>query len=133
MSQENVELVRRGLEAWNQRDADLALSYLAPEIEWEPASPATVEGAVYRGHDEVSGALAALWDTWEVFRFDETEIRDLGDTVLWLGHVHVKGDASHVELDQEFATKCVVRGGKLVRARSFLSWQEAIEAAGLSE
>jgi ketosteroid isomerase-like protein len=133
MSRENVEIVRRALEAWNQRDGDLALSYLATEIEWEPASPAAVERSVYRGHDEVSSAAAALWETWEVFRFDETEIRDLGDTILWLGHVHVKGGASHVELDQEFANHYLVRSGKIVRAKAFLSWQEGLEAAGLRE
>ena len=37
MSQEDVEVVRNGIAAWNQRDADLWLSYAAPEIEWLPA------------------------------------------------------------------------------------------------
>ncbi len=62
MSQENVEIAQKGIEAWNLRDADLWLSYAAPEIEWVPAGPAAVESAVYGGYDEVRRGLAAVWD-----------------------------------------------------------------------
>ena len=51
MSQENVEVVRRGVEAWNQHDADLWLSYAAPEIEWMPAGPAAVERRIVPPRD----------------------------------------------------------------------------------
>ncbi|MBN1529995.1 MAG: nuclear transport factor 2 family protein [Thermoleophilaceae bacterium] len=67
MSRENVEVIRRGVEAWNQQDADLWLSHAAPEIEWMPAGPATVERAVYRGYEEVASGFAAVWETWEGF------------------------------------------------------------------
>jgi ketosteroid isomerase-like protein len=133
MSQENVEVVRRTLKAFSDRDADVASSYLAAGIEWEPASPATVEGAVYRGRDEVAEATAGLWELWDVFRFEETEVRDLGESVVWLGHVRMKGSASQVELDQEFANHIELRDGKIVRAKAYLSWEEALEAAGLRE
>jgi len=72
------------------------LSYAAPEIEWMPAGPAAVERAVYRGHEEVANAYAAVWDTWDLFQFEGSQVRDLGDSVLWLGRVKVHGRASHV-------------------------------------
>src|SRR5204862_6962998 len=115
MSQENVEIVRKAIQAWNQREADLLLSYAAPEIEWMPAGPAAVERSVYRGHDEVASAYAAVWETWDVFEFQEGQVRDLGDSVLWLGRVKMRGSASQVELDQEFAAYWMVRDGKLIR------------------
>jgi hypothetical protein len=71
--------------------------------------------------------------TWEEFRCQESEVRDLGDSVLWLGRVKMKGGASHVELDQEFAIHTVLRNGKVTAVRSFLAWEEAVEALGLSE
>jgi ketosteroid isomerase-like protein len=131
MSQENVEVVRNGIAAWNRRDAELWLTYAAPEIEWVPAGPAAVEQAIYKGYDEVSRGLAAVWDTWEVFEFAEGEVRDLGDSVLWLGHVKMRGGTSHVELDQEFALHSVLGDGKFIRVQAFLSWREALDAAGL--
>ena len=133
MSQENVETVRKAIEAWNQREADLLLSYAAPEIEWMPAGPAAVESAVYRGHDEVASAYAAVWQTWDLFQFEGSQLRDLGDSVLWLGQVKMRGRASQVELDEEFAAHWVVRDGKLISIQAFLSWQGALEAVGLTE
>ena len=133
MSQENVEIVRKGIEAWNQHDADLWLSYAAPDVEWAPAGPAALERTVYRGHDEVAGGFAAIWETWDVFRLEEGQIRDLGDSVLWLGRVKMRGGASHIDLDQEFAVHTRLHDGQVISVRSFLAWQEAVEAMGLKE
>ena len=133
MSHANVEIVRKAIRAWNQREADLLLSYAAPEIEWMPAGPAAVERAVYRGHDEVASAYAAVWETWELFRFEGSQVRDLGDSVLWLGRVKMRGSASRVELDQEFAAHWMLRAGKLIRIQAFLSWRDALEAIGMAE
>src|SRR5947208_15897117 len=130
MTPQNVEIVRKAIEAWNQREADLLLSYAAPEIEWMPAGPAAVERAVYRGHDEVASAYAAVWETWDLFRFEGSQVRDLGDSVLWLGRVKMRGSASQVELDQEFAARWMLRDGKLIRIQTFLSWRAASGAVG---
>jgi ketosteroid isomerase-like protein len=133
MSQENVEIARKGIEAWNQHDAELWLSYAAPDIEWAPAGPAALERTVYRGHDEVASGFAAIWETWDVFRLEEGQIRDLGDSVLWLGRVKMRGGASHIDLDQEFAVHTRLQDGQVISVRSFLAWQEAVEAAGLEK
>ncbi len=133
MSQENVEIVRKGVEAWNRHDAEAWLIYAAPEIEWMPAGPAAVEGAVYRGHDEVAKGFELVWQTWDEFHFEESEVRDLGDSVLWLGRVKMKGAASHLKLDQEFAVHSVLRDGKCVTVQAFLAWRDAFNAVGLEE
>jgi ketosteroid isomerase-like protein len=129
MSHENVEVIRRGIEAWNQRDRDLWLSYAAPDVEWEPAGPASVERTVYRGHQEVAAGFAAIWETWDEFLFQESEVRDLGDSVLWLGRVKMKAGASQIELDQEFAIHSALRDGKVTAVHTFLAWDEAVEAS----
>jgi ketosteroid isomerase-like protein len=74
-----------------------------------------------------------VWQTWDIFAFEESEVRDLGDAVLWLGRVKMRGSASQVELDQEFAIHTLVRDSKVVRVRAFLAWREALEAVGLRE
>jgi ketosteroid isomerase-like protein len=133
MSQENVEIVRKGIDAWNHHDADLWLSYAAPEIEWLPAGPAAVESAVYRGREDVANGIAAVWETWDVFELRGGHLRDLGDSVLWLGRVKMRGSASGIELDQEFAIHSVICDGKVTRTHTFLAWGEALDAVGLSE
>jgi ketosteroid isomerase-like protein len=135
MSEENVEPIRRAIEAWNRADIDGWLDEATRDFVWIPAGPAAVERSVYRGRDEVREAMAggAGREIWEEFRFEESEIRSLGESVVWLGRVHAKGKASEVELDQEFAIHAVVRDGRLARTEGFLSRAEALEAAGLSE
>ncbi len=133
MSQENVQVVRQLVEAFNQRDLEAMRQWFAPEVEWQPAGPAAVERAFYRGRDEVSDGFAATWETWEVFHVEEREVRELDDSVVWLGVARMRGEASHVEFDQAFAIHFLLRGRMVIRFRGFLSWQEALEAAGLEE
>jgi hypothetical protein len=133
MSEENIEIVRSLIEAWNEHDEALAANYLADDIEWAPAGPAAVDRVVYRGREECARGFAAVWETWDEFRFQEAEVRDLDDSVLWLGRVHMRGRTSHVELDQEFANRFHLRDDLITRVHAFLAWREALEAAGLSE
>jgi ketosteroid isomerase-like protein len=133
MSEENVEAARQLVQAFNRRDLAAMKESFDPEIEWAPAGPAAVERAVYRGRDEVSDGFAATWEAWEVFEFDEHESRDLGDSVLWLGRAQLRGGASHMELDLEFAVRFEIEGDKIARIDGFRTWQEAFEAAGLRE
>jgi ketosteroid isomerase-like protein len=133
MSQENVELVRDVVEAFNRRDLAAMIHRFDPEIEWEPGGPAAVDSPIYRGRDEVSSGFIAAWETWELFQLEEHELRDLGDSIVWLGRAQLRGGASHVELDQEFAVHFLLRDGRIVRLRGFLGWQGALEAVGLKE
>jgi hypothetical protein len=98
-----------------------------------PAGPAAVERTVYRGHDEVASGFAAVWQTWDVFHFVEAQIRDLGDSVLWLGRVKMRGSASHIDLDQEFAVHTRLQDGQVITVRAFLTWREALKAVGLEQ
>ena len=123
-------MVRHGIEAWNRHDFEFGADQLADDVEWVPASPAAVEQPVYHGKAAVESAFNMLWDTWDKWEFEEHEIRDLDDRVLWLGRVHVRGGASQVEMVQEAANLLEFAGDKVVRVRGFRSWQEAIEAAG---
>jgi ketosteroid isomerase-like protein len=131
VSQQNVAIVRKGIDAWNRHDAAEWLSYAAPEIEWMPAGPAAVEQTVYRGHEEVASGFQSVWETWEEFQFEEAEVRDLGDSVLWLGHVKLKGSASHLQLEQEFAVLSELSDGGVTSVRAFLEWPKALAAVGL--
>jgi ketosteroid isomerase-like protein len=133
MSRENTEAARRLIEAFNRRDLAAMVRGFDDEIEWEPGGPAAVERSLYRGRDEVSAGFLATWEAWEVFRFEEHEVRDLADSILWLGRAQLRGGTSHVELDQEFAIRFLIDRGKIARIEGFQTWQAALEAVGLRE
>jgi len=128
MSEQDSEIVRRAVDAWNRRDPDLWRGYATADVEWTPAGPAAVEGTVYRGYDEVVRGLEAVWETWDEVFFQESEMREIGDAILWLGRLKLRGASSQIALDQEFAVRFVLRGGKLATIEAFRSWDGAIDA-----
>jgi ketosteroid isomerase-like protein len=134
MSQKNVEVVRRGTEAWNRGDIHGFLEAVHPNIEAVPVIAELAEGTetVYKG---ISGARR-FWEDWRVewdFQFGETEFRDLGNTVLALTRISLTGLASGLDLDAPMAVIYRFEDGRVVRIHSYLDIDEALEAAGLSE
>src|ERR1700757_1684253 len=121
MSQENVELLRRGIEAWNRRELDVWLDLGTPDVEWMPAGPAAVERTVYRGYDEVRAGIEAVFETWDVCEFQESEVQDPGEAPLWLGGSNMRGSAGGAELDKEFEIHNVARDGRVALIHTFLS------------
>ena len=136
MSQENVEAVQRCVRAWNTDDLYAYLALLDPEVEWHPSIEPALEGGetTYRGHD---GARKA-WDdyrggAWERLTIRIQEIRDLGESVLVLGHIDLTARATGLEFTEEVGSLMTFRGRKILSSHDFLSHAGALEAAGLEE
>ena len=90
MSQENVELFHKGMEAFLRHDIEPLLETSHPEIEWYPFS-AQVEGDVaYRGHEGVRRWWANLNATFEEFEASIDQVRDEGDVVMALGRLRAR-------------------------------------------
>jgi hypothetical protein len=132
MSQENVDVVRRSVEAF-PRDVEEMLSYFDPEGELHSAIVGGAEGNVYRGHEGVRRWFADSFESFEELRNEWSEFRDLGDRVLALGHVRARGRGSGMELDSPMGWVFTVRRGKVVKAEGFLSRDEALAAVGSKE
>ena len=56
MSHENVEIIRRALAAWNDRDIEAMLALTDPEVEYVN-SPTAVEPGTRRGHESLEEVL----------------------------------------------------------------------------
>jgi ketosteroid isomerase-like protein len=135
MSQENVERFKRGTDAANRRDIESFLEMLDPEVEWHPGLVALLEGeaTVYRGREEVREMLQDIFEAFADFRFEFSEIRDLGDRILAVGDMRGRGTESGVEIESPWAFLIQLRNGKATHVRVYLDPKEALEAAGLRE
>jgi ketosteroid isomerase-like protein len=136
MSEENVETVRRGLEAWNTDDLDAFLAELHPDVEWHPSLEPAFEGkaTTIKGHDGARRAWAEYrGEMFERLTIQIEEIRDLGESALVLGRFTVTGRATHIEFDTEVGSLVTFRDGKVATGHDYLSHREALEAAGLEE
>jgi uncharacterized protein len=133
MSQENVEVFRRGIDALERGDFDAALveELIDPDIVFEPLR-APVSGT-YRGHDGIRQFFADTAESFDVFRFDHSEIRDLGDRVLATGTLHIRARQGGIETDVPTAGIATYRDGRLIHWKDFGDRRRALEAAGLQE
>lgn len=132
-SQQNLEVVRRSIEAFGRGDLEGVLDTLAPDFEFEPSGRFMDVQRVYRGREgfrEFWNDFRPAWEDIEI-RVERTE--DLGDRVLTLGKLAGRGGGSHIGVDAEQAWLHTVRGGQVVRLRSFTTWAEAREVAGVSD
>jgi ketosteroid isomerase-like protein len=131
VSQQNVDIAKRAIDAFNRRDADLLADLTTPDFEWFPALPGTVEGGGYRGREGIETYISEIGDTWEELRIFGAEFRDLGDRVLVLGRAEGRGRGSGVPVDTSHGFVVELRGDKVSRVRTYLDHGEALRAAGL--
>ena len=131
MSEENVEIVRRHMEAYLSGDNETALGAYDAAVEFD----ATVrpEGQVYRGREGVAEAMRVWTGTWEDWRVEVEEFIDAGDQVLMISRETGRGKGSGIEINQRVFGLFTLRDGKIVRWKGFLDRDEALEAAGLAE
>jgi ketosteroid isomerase-like protein len=131
MSQENVEIVRRGIEAFNRRDIASIRADAHPQIEWIEDS--RYPGAqTFHGPDGVEESVRRWWEAWDI-ELDPEDFLDLGERVVVSGHGRYRGHESDVTLTAEFAGVYEVRENKVVRVEVLESRRAALEAVGLSE
>ncbi len=138
MSQANLEIVKRAIDAMNQRvdtnqRAELFAELMTPDFEWLPAMPGAVEGVSYRGREAVETYFDESAEIWEEFHTVIDEFRDLGDRVLTLGHMGGRGAGSGLQIDTPLGQVIDFRDGKISRVRNYLDHGKALRTAGLSE
>jgi ketosteroid isomerase-like protein len=129
MSTGNAQIVRRLLEAFNDRDLDAMLAGIHPDAELQSLR-AQLEGKAYRGHEGVRQMLADFDEDWTFVRMEATDFREAGDQVVMLGRLHARGRASGVDLDVPIGVVWTLRDGKVVGARTFSEQVDALQAAG---
>ena len=74
-----------------------------------------------------------LYEALAEIHLGYSEIRDLGDRIVGIGHIRTRGRQSGVVTEIAFGTVTDMKNGKANRIWTYLDPQEALEAAGLSE
>jgi ketosteroid isomerase-like protein len=135
MSQENIEVLRRGLEAGNRRDVEAMLEVLDPGVEWYAALPVMLggEAAVYRGHEGVRELFRDIDEVFIDFEIEFFDVRDLGDRLVANGRMRGRGKESGAVTESPYGSVIDFRDGKAICIRAYLDHNEALEAAGLEE
>lgn len=129
MSEENVEIVRRGLvrlQATGEPDFDA----VAEDIEIHDHD--IPDRGEYRGHAGVRRWFEDWGSAWAEWSFDPSELIDAGDRVIVVGRMTATGRDSGLKVDREDAILYTMRDGLTVRIDYFNSRDQALQAAGAS-
>ena len=130
MSEQNVEIVRAGIDAFNRRDFDAAMELGHDSITWRPVF--SVETDVLRGKEEVRAAWARQVETLDI-KIDIVELTAIDESrVLTVGLWRGRGSGSGAPVEQTVAQVFTVEAGQIRSVETYRNKDQALEAAGLS-
>jgi ketosteroid isomerase-like protein len=132
MSQENVEYVRRLVEAYGRGDFDAALANTPDDAEWVIAEE-NPNARTLHGPDQIRAYVRDWRETLDGMRYDIVELIDAGDAVVCQGKVTGRARNDGPEVTVALATVTYFRDGVPVKTHEFLDSADALEAAGLKE
>jgi ketosteroid isomerase-like protein len=131
MSQENVEVVRAGLAAWNAGNWDAMRDFYDPDAIVKPVE-GWPEPGPFVGREAVLRWIEQVREGWDTDAMEPiSDFTDAGDRVivrlLWRGAIQGP------ESSMEFSIVFTLRKGKVLYQEIFWDHTEALEAVGLSE
>jgi ketosteroid isomerase-like protein len=134
VSQENVKIARHLMEAFNRRDLEEFLTFMAPTVEFfAPRTAAEVgRGTPYSGHEGARQFFADVESVWGAsLQLHPQEFHPEGDHVVAVGTVTGQRDGEH--LDTEAAWGWKLREGKMVWGRAYEIPATAFDDVGVSK
>jgi ketosteroid isomerase-like protein len=133
MSQENVEIVRRHIEAYAAGDAERALSFVDPAAEVDLSRGDPVEQDRYQGHEGLARFVRTFRGAFTDYRFEIRRLRGAGDEVVALIHEAGRGRTSGAEAEHLRALGYTLGHGRIVRITQYPDYADALETTGLRE
>src|SRR4051812_32098220 len=134
MSQENVEIVRRGNDAFNRGDFERFAECLHPDIEFRDLAHAADAEETLRGAQALPSLMSEWRESFDEFRAEISEYIDAGYHVVCVTRWTGRGKASGAVVDVAQVDVYELREGKIIRATlAYPDKRTALEAVGLSE
>ncbi len=134
MSQENVETVRRGIDAYNRGDLDELLENWAPDAVVDWSRSRGFDAGVFRGHDAIRAHWQRLLESFDEVRVEIVDpIEEVEDGLLVVENLGYLRGRDGIEVQTRSALLVTIRDGKTASFTLYQTKQEALEAAGLRE
>jgi ketosteroid isomerase-like protein len=133
MSEENIEIIRAGFDAFNET-GEIKVDHLAPDFELHQATSIVDTAGTFHGPNAFRDVLRELQQAFEGLSFEaEKFIEAPGGEIVVFIRVQGRGRGSGVEVDNRIAQVWTFRDDKAVRMVAYEQPADALEAAGLAE
>jgi ketosteroid isomerase-like protein len=132
MSQENVEFIRQSIRRFADRDFEgLREDYSSDAVLYAPEG--WPDGAVFGGRDAIVRQFSRLQEDWQHQDMTPGRIEAHANWVVVELRWEASGAGSGVPTEMTVIGAYRIDAGRIAEARFFWDWDEALEAAGLSE
>jgi ketosteroid isomerase-like protein len=132
MSQENVEVVRQMLDAFNRGDWDAAARFAHPKFELRTADR-VVNPGIYRGPENVRHFFEDMFEPFEEVVVEPEAFFEHGDQIVVFVLTRLRPTGSTAVVENRIGHLWTMREGKAARLQVFPRREEALEAAGLQQ
>ena len=129
MSQENVEIMRRGYERWTATGQIRAHA----DLVWDVSKLGWPDQQVYSGPEGANQFNAEWADAWDDWQLKVEDFIDAGERVVAIVNQRGRSKATGVPVEMRFAQVWSFRDGQAIRMQMYASVAEALEAVRLSE
>ena len=131
MSQENVEVIRAALAAYNAREMDTLREYFDPDVVHRSAEGALDDAGELHGIDALFAHYRDWLDLFDDLQMEILELREAGDRVVAWVRQHGHANKSGVQTELSFGLVYRLRDGLVVESQEYLEFDQALAAAGL--
>jgi ketosteroid isomerase-like protein len=134
VSQENVEIVRRGFEHI-RATGEPPTEILAPGFVWDMSTfrDGAFVNSQYEGAQGMRDFLEEWTEPFDDWRIEVEEILDAGEKVVALCRQQARSKTSGVPVDMRLGMVFTLRDGLQTRMEMYADAAEALEAAGLEQ
>ena len=121
--QSNSDVFQRIWELYAAGRGPEILEHLDPAVEWRPV---LVDPGTYQGHTGVQTWAGAVRDAWKSVTVVLEELREVDGCVVAAGRIAAFGHRDEQVVDSVLTCVAEFRGGRVVRAHSFFSVDDAL-------
>ena len=112
--QQNLDIVRKGYDAFGRGDIPGLLGLLDPQVSWATPGPADLPTAgIRRGHQAVQEFFQTLSNLGDILRFEPKDFIAQGERVVVLGEETMRVQATGRSVEYRWAHVFTVRNGKV--------------------
>ena len=129
MSQENVEVIRRGYEHFEATGEPIWDDFAESLEIRDHQSP---DQGYYVGHAGFQRWIDDWSEAWTEWSIEVEDIVEVGDSVLVLIHHTARGSSTGLDLDSHDGILYGFRDGKVVTLDYYTGRENALEATGLA-
>jgi ketosteroid isomerase-like protein len=130
VSNDNLEIVQRGFDAFNEKGVEGIIPLIHSDFEATTPPSLASEPDTYRGRNGIRRWFDSFDEVMDEIRWEPHQFRQVGERVLVEFTLRARGKTTGLDFGQDAVMVWEIRDGKASRLDLFQTLDEALAAAG---